>query len=249
MSRHLIVTGFHRSGTSLAAEIVHRAGLFLGDRLLGPMPSNERGHFEDLEFVRFHDELLRANGRSWVVREAFNPQVAGGLADRATELIGERDRRYEAWGFKDPRASLFLDLWNRWLPDLRVIVIYRHPDVAASSLVRRESQMARRWWRRPDSGRTVSKDPAVALDMWLTYNQAIVGFAESHPDSVLVIQAESLALGTLVTSRLQEWGFAVERVDQASVFRPGLLSDGGGGSVEPALGETWEALNRLADLR
>ena len=54
----LVVAGFHRSGTSLVTEILSRAGLFVGDDLIGANPSNPYGHFEDREVVRLHDRLL-----------------------------------------------------------------------------------------------------------------------------------------------------------------------------------------------
>ena len=51
MSDQLIVAGFHRSGTSLVCQLLHRAGLFLGYDLLGPAFSNPHGHFEDTEVL------------------------------------------------------------------------------------------------------------------------------------------------------------------------------------------------------
>jgi len=40
LSDQLIVAGFHRSGTSLVCQVLHRAGLFLGYDLLGAVFSN-----------------------------------------------------------------------------------------------------------------------------------------------------------------------------------------------------------------
>ena len=58
----LVIGGMHRSGTSLTASLLRGAGLFIGERLMGPYPGNERGHFEDLDFYEFHKRVLAANG-------------------------------------------------------------------------------------------------------------------------------------------------------------------------------------------
>ena len=67
MSEQLIIAGFHRSGTSLVCQLLHRAGLFLGDELLGATFSNPNGHFEDAEVVELHERILADNGRTWRV--------------------------------------------------------------------------------------------------------------------------------------------------------------------------------------
>src|SRR5687767_12826738 len=71
----LIIAGFHRSGTSLVSELLNRAGLFLGDDLIGAHPTNPYGHFEDRDFTRFHDALLADNQRSWHITAPFIPVI------------------------------------------------------------------------------------------------------------------------------------------------------------------------------
>ncbi|MFM7137383.1 MAG: hypothetical protein ACKO1M_10005, partial [Planctomycetota bacterium] len=58
----LVIAGMHRSGTSLLAGMCQEAGVRIGDRLLGAYRGNEAGHFEDLDFVEWHQLVLRANG-------------------------------------------------------------------------------------------------------------------------------------------------------------------------------------------
>lgn len=60
----VVITGMHRSGTSLTTSLLQSAGVFIGDRLLGNNLSNPKGHFEDLDFVEFHQQLLQAQGLS-----------------------------------------------------------------------------------------------------------------------------------------------------------------------------------------
>ncbi len=60
-----IITGMHRSGTSLVAQAFCRAGLYLGDQLKSPRDSNPDGLFEDEDFIGFHDDILAANQMRW----------------------------------------------------------------------------------------------------------------------------------------------------------------------------------------
>jgi hypothetical protein len=50
----------------MLTRMLHKAGLFVGDRLLGAVPSNPHGHYEDEEVLRFHDRVLEANGCNWM---------------------------------------------------------------------------------------------------------------------------------------------------------------------------------------
>src|ERR687896_198189 len=75
LNHQLIVAGFHRSGTSLVCQLLHRAGLFLGYNLLGPAFSNPHGHFEDTEILEIHQQILADNGHTWLVSEPFLPVI------------------------------------------------------------------------------------------------------------------------------------------------------------------------------
>lgn len=71
MSEQLIITGFHRSGTSTTAQLLHRAGLFFGYELLEALPSNPYGHFEDREVVNLHPQILAGDVWAWVGSESL----------------------------------------------------------------------------------------------------------------------------------------------------------------------------------
>ena len=68
----LVITGMHRSATSLVANLMQQAGLEIGDQLMGPGPGNRRGHFEDRDFYVLHEQMLAAIDRAaW-----FAPQYS-----------------------------------------------------------------------------------------------------------------------------------------------------------------------------
>ena len=57
-SKVVVIVGMHRSGTSLITQWLQRCGLFIGDSLEGPGVGNVQGHFEDIDFLQLHQELL-----------------------------------------------------------------------------------------------------------------------------------------------------------------------------------------------
>ena len=85
-------------------------GVQLGDGLLGPAFDNPKGFFESREVVALHDRLLAENGGSW----DRPPEIKRGRVDACkamTEIIDALPGPVCA--VKDPRASLFVDLWAK----------------------------------------------------------------------------------------------------------------------------------------
>jgi hypothetical protein len=153
----LCVTGMHRSGTSMVARLLNVCGLDLGPErdLLPPAFDNPAGFWENADFVRLNDALLRARGGSWE-RPPAMPGADGELRGRALGLVGRLAGR-GPWGWKDPRCCLTLPFWRALLPGLRVLVCVRHPPAAARSLAARGG---------------VPYGEALAL--WLEYNRRVL---------------------------------------------------------------------------
>lgn len=175
--RPLIICGMHRSGTSFVASLVAGAGLHLGDELLASSPGNPRGHFEDVGILEFHRTALVANG---IVSEGYTTQspiaLSPSLHRLASGLVAARARHGRNWGWKEPRTTLFLDLWRDLLPDARFLLMFRRPWEVVDSLYRR--------------GETAfHHNPAFALDIWLHYNRLLRDFAARHPEATLVCEA------------------------------------------------------------
>ena len=60
-----IIAGMHRSGTSLTAALVESAGVNIGEDLIGALPSNQIGHFENKDFMLLNETILNEAGGSW----------------------------------------------------------------------------------------------------------------------------------------------------------------------------------------
>jgi len=152
----VIVTGMHRSGTTLLVRLLTQLGAFFGSRL--------DPNAEDYFFMRLNEWIMRRAGGAWdyplpTLRFLGTPrfledtcryleaQVSGPAFASSGGSRGSVDPRGAAWGFKDPRAVFTFAAWNRVFPGAKLLYIRRNGVDAASSLFARE---AARW--RDDAG-------------------------------------------------------------------------------------------------
>jgi hypothetical protein len=109
----LIVTGMHRSGTSLVASLLESAGLDIGKRLLDPNYGNPCGYFENIDFLKLHEEILYSLGINeigWTLESNISPPHY--YIDLAYKLVEKNKSVITSWGWKDPRTTLFLPFWG-----------------------------------------------------------------------------------------------------------------------------------------
>jgi hypothetical protein len=169
----------HRSGTSLVASVVERAGVHLGGGFARGI-GQPRGQFEDHDFYDLHEAILAASGHScFTAGDEVGREVAPPFEERARALVAARAHR-PLWGWKDPRTALFLDLWDRVLPDARFVFLYRHPVDVALSLWRRNIDLE------------VRRDPSLAFRAWSVYNRRLLEFQARHPQRCFTAQAPAL---------------------------------------------------------
>jgi hypothetical protein len=211
----VIVAGMHRSGTSLITSMLASGGRHPGDELLSG-PRDE--YFEDADFVQLHrawlaDAFASTTPRSmldthldWGIADGFVPHWLGRSPDHpshwfdmARMYAANRAARHGAWVAKDPRASLFLDLWVQ-IPDVRFVLVYRSPWDAVDSAVRVGADV-------------FCRRPRLARRAWLEYNLRLLRLAAEHPDRVLLVAAEAVAATPeQVWSTLAPWAQLSETV-------------------------------------
>jgi SAM-dependent methyltransferase len=173
----IVITGMHRSGTSLVASLLKQAGINMGERLVPPGRGNPRGFFEDADFCEFHHRLLRTRKRSILVSRDFVFEPTLDERDQAHLLVEQRKNR-ELWGWKDPRTALFLDFWYRILPNARFLLVYRPPIDVLLSLMRR--------------GEFYNAGLLEGLEAWYAYNLRIQQFYEQHRETSLLCQSYAI---------------------------------------------------------
>ena len=187
-----IIAGMHRSGTSLTAALLQNSGVDIGQRLMEASYSNAKGHFENLDFVEFHEDILHSHGISkagWTLEKTISVQPQ--YWDRAKALI-KRNLSKEIWGWKDPRTTLFLQFWLDLIPTAKVLLIYRSPWEVIDSLYRRDDDL-------------FYSNPNFALQLWIHYNQIALDFHRQAPDKFLLLNIEKIACEqTYLTDRIKE---------------------------------------------
>lgn len=147
----IIVLGSGRSGTSLAAGMLARAGLFMGDiHSIRPRHSNPLGFYEDWEVNALNEQILASalphhdgpdalrDGQRWLSRLPLDAplSVSPALRRHMARLLCQ-----QPFCYKDPRFSYTLHLWRAELPSqqrqqLRCLCLFRDPAVVIDSLLR-----------------------------------------------------------------------------------------------------------------
>ncbi len=157
----VIVTGMHRSGTSLCASLISLLGVDISDEI-EPTADNPSGHWERPELVQLHDRVLRTLGRSWhdpghalaLPPEWLSQQEVQALKDDIEGwLEAKLDTSARPLGFKDPRVARLVALWDQICAELglnpRYVFCVRHPAQVIRSMTRRDAisaqEAAYRW--------------------------------------------------------------------------------------------------------
>lgn len=175
----IVVLGTHRSGTSLAVQVLKLLGVRLGDKLIPGRGDNPAGFWEHSDILQqtkaierrlglspFDDAALGAPPKAWWQSEAI-------AAERAA-LTSIVRREVEAgagpFGFKDPRSLELLPLWQEICAELdvrpRYVLALRHPSEVAASLARRGLSRARAelaWACQLARGAACLADPPAAV--------------------------------------------------------------------------------------
>lgn len=213
-SKVLIVTGMHRSGTSLIAQYMSECGLNIGSNLFNPHITNPEkscaGHHEDLDFIGLHQQVFkryRVDSSALLIDGSELP-FDFNAAEHAAALKLLADRRDLAqWGWKDPRTTLFLQLWYELIDGATFLLPFRHPLAVVDSLLRRGNE------------KPISRRPIMGLRAWSIYNQQIINFVRQHPEASVPCDIDDLiAAPAPLLARLQDRGLALTPARMEDVF-------------------------------
>jgi hypothetical protein len=131
-----IIIGMHRSGTSLLARVLEKAGIFMG--------VVKDHNFEAMHFLSLNQQTLWAAGADWYLPKVPQQQFWKTMPKKV--LYYEHFRvqytlsRYKlllqnpAWGFKDPRTTFTLNMWLSLYPNAKVIHLTRDFNAVLASL-------------------------------------------------------------------------------------------------------------------
>ncbi len=209
-SQVLIITGMHRSGTSLTASLLQSAGLDIGSRLVEASEGNIKGHFEDADFVQLHEKILDSQGitkEGWTLEK--NIQVSDAFIIQAETLINQRTTKY--WGWKDPRTTLFLNFWQEKIPQAYFLLLYRYPWEVIDSLYRRGDQV-------------FLDNPNLAIDIWINYNEIILDFYKKYQQKCLLININDIITNPYILTKIMREKFSLTLGEITNYYEESLMN-------------------------
>ncbi|MFN2099281.1 sulfotransferase [Altererythrobacter sp. MF3-039] len=178
----VVVTGMHRSHTSLLGRMLAASGIKFHHAMVGEHRSNPYGHYEDIEFMQLQEDALRSVGARWYRNIDSVRTFDHSDRDRASDLVLERTEELgPGWAFKVPHSSLFLEEWASF-KNSRFLLIFREPAPVLSSMYRR---MGWQFYARPDA--IVAMARAYAI-----YNERLAEHKRRYPDRTFLIDSRDM---------------------------------------------------------
>lgn len=150
---NVVILGSGRSGTSMTAGVLSRAGYFMGHKVLNKgRINNPFGNYEDQEVNNVNEQLLGqvipqpetidgvvrhrdrpAEMQRWLGRLPVGTSIESlpACVTKIRELIS-----HEPFCFKDPRFSYTLSVWRPHLTDTVYVCVFRGPHKTAQSILK-----------------------------------------------------------------------------------------------------------------
>ena len=215
MRPFVLITGMHRSGTSFLARALNLKGVYLGklESMIThewfPHKSNQRGHWENQNFLTLADNTLKLNHGKWfdpppTIR--INKKIGNQIDKFAKEL---EENSLLAAGFKDPRLVLCFDSWVPYLPKNFVIVgIFRHPLKVAESLKKRSNFSYEK-----------------SLNLWKIYNLNLLSMLERQNGFLLDFDWSKKKLLDEINSVSEKLGLS-KNIDLSDWYSKELIKSG-----------------------
>lgn len=237
----LVITGMHRSGTSLITQWLYKCGLHVGDDFYGVDIGNAEGHFEDIEFLAAHRAVLMKMGISgdgWT----YAPIGCAGTDD-LRPLVEKKQAAHAQWGWKDPRTCLFLATYRDLLPDAKYLVILRDYKSVVSSLISRHYKRTSfkylvkggipefiwKYFKKNRRKKKLLQEYAEHyLKIWILYNQEIQRHLLLQPAGTYLVVDHTKVRDTnqhVFAHMTKAWGFELQYFNFADVYKEKLLSE------------------------
>lgn len=122
-----VVLGMHKSGTTLISQLLHESGINMGS--FDEDQSYDDGNkYERESTLMLNENLLGAEGKNSIfISHQSTPDITADQEKQMHTIINNANEKYTDWGFKDPRTCLTYPLWEKILPEHKVIAIFRSP--------------------------------------------------------------------------------------------------------------------------
>ena len=197
-----------RSGSSLLAGVVHSLGINMGQHLMSPCDHNEKGFFEDLEFLEIHKHMYGTIPYLFDDPVTKNKEV---VKPAYVNLVRKRCSQPK-WGVKDPRMVFLIEEFKSNLTAscrLKLISSARPINQSAKSMAKVLGVDYKR------AGEIIGRYEIARLDS--------LKWAKENNIPHMVVNYEEMMTNTSETvNKIAEF---CEESDQATIQMAGLLVD------------------------
>lgn len=139
-SKLFLILCLHRSGSSATAGLMQHLGIHMGDKLLPASKHNQKGHFENVEFVQMNQEILRSVNSLWN-KPPSREKIAVSKFPVAKIRSFLKQHVKPVWGLKDPRTLLTFEIWKPFfeeVADITYVFVHRPFEASVRSLAHRD---------------------------------------------------------------------------------------------------------------
>ena len=202
-----ILIGMHRSGTSLTTRLLVDVGLHMGRQL--------STNAESLFFQRLNRRIFADAGANWAhVEPILGAMGSTGFRQQQEHkmrlalfqgrgmgrFFGQslwrslRSGETVAWGWKDPRTTITVPIWQRLFPNARFVHVIRNGIDVAISIHRRAMASGSHWRKR--FSRDLSPDTRrfeYCFQLWERYVSFVLAEKDAiRPEEYLEVRYEDL---------------------------------------------------------
>lgn len=212
----IIISGMHRSSTSLITQYLQLCGVSLGNNLIGAFKDNKDGYFENSTIVKLHQRLIIEKNLN-----LFNCKMQTTYSEESKTIIRTEIETLklggDVYGFKDPRNLLFIQPLTNLLPNAKHILIYRCFEEVIDSLIRRATDVE------------LKKKPWLAAQAWIAYNSSLIEQIETNKKDCILFKdtqiiSESIKCVQLINSR---FNINLRSTSIEQIYKPNLTKRDG----------------------
>jgi len=137
----VIIIGMHRSGTSLVAKLLEKAGIFMG--------VIKDHNYEAMHFLSLNQQTLFKAGGDWtdplVPEELYWSRLPAEVLYfehfKAVTKMQQLQLKVcpKSWGWKDPRNTFTLPMWLDMFPSAKILKVERNTEAVLKSLQTRNN--------------------------------------------------------------------------------------------------------------
>ena len=220
----VIITGIHRSGTSLLSKIFQNENVYFG--------SVKDINNESIFFQNINKWIMSSNSSTWdnplTIRDNLKDERYSMLLNKIHNMLNSwMNFKYfgwssliirksfftfkSKWGWKDPRNIFTLPFWLNIFPDSKVVILIRHPYDVVNSLISRNALLLKNDIKNKNRFYSYFLTPLLNINnysnlssnldtfedgmkLYDIYYNEIQFMKEKYPDKIIIVKYEDIII-------------------------------------------------------